>query len=96
MFYCKDLYIKYSVIYQSIMHIKKSDHEDARIRYFVDYGQYLSFIPADIAEKAPYESFIYDSATHLIPVNQPEIGLWRDHDFFSGQIFSDQQPGYQC
>lgn len=65
---------------------QKSDYEDARIRYFVDYGQYLSFIPADIAEKAPYESFIYDSATHLIPVNQPEIGLWRDHDFLAARF----------
>lgn len=60
----------------------KSNYADVRISYFIDHGQYLSFIPADIAAKAAYESFIFDRA----PVNQPEIGLWRDHDFLAARF----------
>ncbi|MDR5611325.1 hypothetical protein, partial [Arsenophonus sp.] len=58
-------------------------YDDVRIRYFIDHDQYLSFIPAD---KAPDALSTFNSVTALIPINQPEIWLWRDNDFLSARF----------
>ncbi|MFS1539877.1 MAG: hypothetical protein ACL7BU_15645 [Candidatus Phlomobacter fragariae] len=58
---------------------QKDDYDDVCIRYYIDHGQYLSFIPA------PDEPFTFDREIALLPIKQPEIWLWRDNDFLSAR-----------